>query len=78
MADDRTEDYGARIRQRRQANGITLTELAGEMGVPVSTLSEYERGAYAMPEAVYHSGHAAIARIREQRRQADERIMRKA
>ena len=75
----RSREYGARVRHRREANGIGLVELGAEIvtpeypeGMAASTLSDYERGRYPMPEPLYWAAHEAIARILARRRRADE------
>lgn len=42
--EDLAKDHGARVRGRRKALRLTLSQLAGLVGVPMQTLSKIERG----------------------------------
>ena len=48
MQDVTKADVGAALRRLRGAQGLTLTELAEESGVALSTLCRWERGGRAM------------------------------
>lgn len=41
---DSKKEFGRRIRSARESVGISISELAGKVGIPVSTLSKYELG----------------------------------
>ncbi len=51
-------DVGARLRRRRQANGLTLKELSERSGVTLSMISKAERGEVALT----YDKFAALAR----------------
>jgi len=47
-AESQREDFGRRLRETRKARGLTLTEVAQQTGLAVSTLSKVERGRMAL------------------------------
>ena len=47
-AESQREDFGRRLRETRKARGLTLTEVAQQTGLAVSTLSKVERGRIAL------------------------------
>jgi len=76
---------GAKIRRRREANGIGLVELGEQIitpeypqGVAASTLSDWERGRYPMSEPIYWAAHEGIARILARRSEAEAAAQREA